>query len=59
MPPPALTRPTARALILGFAYFPEELPAHCEQLAALEILDKSTARMRDDLVRRRLFGRNA
>ena len=42
--------PTARALILGFAYYPEELPAHCEQLAALPIADKSTARMRDELV---------
>jgi DNA primase len=42
--------PTARALILGFAYFPEELPAHCEQLAALDIPDKSTAKMRDELV---------
>ena len=42
--------PTARALILGFANFPEELPAHCEQLAALEIPDKPTAHMRDELV---------
>jgi DNA primase len=42
--------PTARALILGFAYYPEELPAHCEQLAALDIPDKSTAKMRDELV---------
>ena len=42
--------PTARALILGFANFPEELPAHCEQLAAIDIADKSTARMRDELV---------
>ena len=42
--------PTARALILGFANFPEELPAHCEQLAALDIPDKSTAEMRDELV---------
>lgn len=42
--------PTARALILGFANFPEELPAHCEQLAALEIPDRSTAKMRDELV---------
>ena len=41
---------TARALILGFANFPEELPAHCEQLAAIDIADKSTAKMRDDLV---------
>jgi DNA primase len=42
--------PTARALILGFAYFPEELPAHCEQLAALDIPDSSTAHLRDELV---------
>jgi DNA primase len=42
--------PTARALILGFAYYPEELPAHCEQLASLPIDDKPTAKMRDDLV---------
>jgi DNA primase len=41
---------TARALMLGFAYFPEELQAHCEQLAALAIADQSTARMRDELV---------
>lgn len=42
--------PTARALILGFTNYPEELPAHCEQLAALPIADKSTAKARDDLV---------
>jgi DNA primase len=42
--------PTARALILGFANFPEELPAHCEQLASLPIADKSTAKVRDELV---------
>jgi DNA primase len=42
--------PTARALILGFANFPEELPAHCEQLEALPISDKGTAKMRDELV---------
>jgi DNA primase len=41
---------TARALILGFANYPEELPAHCEQLASLEIPDKPTAKMRDELV---------
>jgi DNA primase len=41
---------TARALILGFAYFPEELPAHCEQLASLPIADQGTAKMRDELV---------
>ena len=45
-----IDEPTARALILGFANFPEELPAHCEQLAALDITDKSTARIRDELV---------
>ena len=42
--------PTARALLLGFAYFPEELPAHCEQLAALPIADRRTAHLRDELV---------
>jgi DNA primase len=42
--------PTARALILGFANFPEELPAHCEQLASLPIADRSTSRLRDELV---------
>jgi DNA primase len=42
--------PTARALILGFANYPEELPAHCEQLQKLPITDKSTAKVRDELV---------
>jgi DNA primase len=42
--------PTARALILGFTNFPEELPAHCEQLAALPIADTGTAHLRDELV---------
>jgi len=42
--------PTARALMLGFANFPEELPAHCEQLASLPIADRGTARIRDELV---------
>jgi DNA primase len=42
--------PTARALILGFAFFPEELPAHCEQLASLPISDQGTAKIRDELV---------
>jgi len=41
---------TARALILGFAFFPEELPAFCEQLATLTIPDKRTAHLRDELV---------
>jgi DNA primase len=42
--------PTARALILGFANFPEELPAHCEQLATLPIADRRTSKLRDELV---------
>ena len=42
--------PTARALIVGFANYPEELPAHCEQLAAIPIADTGTAKMRDELV---------
>ena len=42
--------PTARALILGFANYPEELPAHCEQLASLPIADQPTAKLRDELV---------
>ena len=42
--------PTARALIMGFANYPEELPAHCEQLASLPITDKPTAKLRDELV---------
>ena len=42
--------PTARALILGFTNFPEELQAHREQLASLPIADTGTARLRDELV---------
>jgi DNA primase len=42
--------PTARALIVGFANFPEELPAHCERLAALPINDRKVAHLRDELV---------
>ncbi|HZB37423.1 MAG TPA: hypothetical protein VE443_05400, partial [Beijerinckiaceae bacterium] len=45
-----IDRATARALIVGFAYYPEALPAHCEQLAALPIADPRTARLRDHLV---------
>ena len=36
--------------MLGFANYPEELAAHCEQLASLPIADKPTAKIRDDLV---------
>ncbi|HEY0164927.1 MAG TPA: toprim domain-containing protein, partial [Sphingomicrobium sp.] len=45
-----IDRATARALILGFAHFPEALPAHVEQLAALPIADPRTALLRDHLV---------
>ena len=45
-----IDRATARALIVGFANYPEALPAHCEQLAALPIPDARTARLRDHLV---------
>ena len=48
--------PTARALILGFTNFPEELPAHCEQLAHLPIADQGTAKLRDELVEAVLHG---
>jgi DNA primase len=41
---------TARALIVGFAFYPEALSTHCEQLAALPISDARTARLRDHLV---------
>jgi DNA primase len=40
----------ARALILGFVYFPQALEHHTEQLAALPIADQSLARLRDRLV---------
>jgi DNA primase len=42
--------PTARALILGFANFPEELPAHCEELERLSFGDREADRLRQDLV---------
>jgi DNA primase len=45
-----IDRATARALIVGFATYPEALSAHCEQLAALPIADARTARLRDHLV---------
>ena len=37
-------------LMVGFRNYPEELPAHCEQLLALPIADQGTAKMRDELV---------
>ncbi|WP_345165230.1 DNA primase [Sphingomonas daechungensis] len=40
----------ARALIIGFANFPESLQDHCEQLASLPIAGTPLARLRDKLV---------
>jgi DNA primase len=48
--------PTARALILGFAYFPEELATHWQQLDQLPINDRATAKIRDELVEAVLHG---
>ena len=47
---------TARALVLGFVNFPEELVTHCEQLVSLPIADHSTAKIRDELVNAALTG---
>jgi len=41
---------TARALVVGFAYFPEALTGHAEQLAHLPIADRQLAAQRDRLV---------
>ena len=40
----------ARALVIGFAYYPEALEQHCEQLASLPIGEAPLARIRDRLV---------
>jgi DNA primase len=40
----------ARALVIGFANFPEALHDHCEQLATLPIGEAPLARIRDRLV---------
>ena len=40
----------ARALVIGFAYFPEALEQHCEQLASFPIGEAPLARIRDRLV---------
>ncbi|HYC65548.1 MAG TPA: toprim domain-containing protein, partial [Reyranellaceae bacterium] len=47
---------TARALILGFAQFPQALPEHVERLAALPIADRRIAALRDRLVDAALSG---
>ncbi len=41
---------TARSLVLGFAFFPEALPTHVEQLAHLPIADRSLSAVRDRIV---------
>ncbi|NUS99997.1 MAG: DNA primase [Sphingomonas sp.] len=45
-----LDRVMARALVVGFAYFPEALEQHCEQFASLPIGEAPLARIRDRLV---------
>jgi len=47
---------TARSLVVGFINFPEMLPEHAEQLAALPIKDPKVLRARDDLVERTYAG---
>jgi len=47
---------TARALVLGFAFYPEALPAHVEQLAHLPIADRSLSSLRDRIVDAALAG---
>jgi DNA primase len=48
---------TAAALVLGFVHFPQALAAHCEQLAALAIADRSLSALRDRIVDAALAGR--
>jgi DNA primase len=45
-----IDRTIARALVIGFANFPEALVEHCEQLASLAIREAHLARIRDRLV---------
>ena len=47
---------TAAALVLGFAYYPEALSAHVEQLAHLPIADRALASLRDRIVDAALAG---
>jgi DNA primase len=46
----------ARSLLVGFINFPETLPEHVEQLAALPITDPKIVKVRDDLVDRTVSG---
>jgi DNA primase len=45
-----IDRTIGRALVIGFANFPEALQEHCEQLASLPIGEAFIARIRDKLV---------
>ena len=45
-----IDRTLTRALVIGFANFPQALEEHCEQLASLPIGEQSLARLRDKLV---------
>ena len=47
---------TARALLVGFAYYPEALTGHAEQLAHLPIGDRGLSSVRDRLVDAALSG---
>ena len=47
---------TARALLVGFAYYPDALGAHVEQLAHLPIVDRTLSTARDRLVDLALSG---
>jgi DNA primase len=47
---------TAGALVVGFAYFPEALPTHIEQLAQLPIADRPLSSLRDRIVDAALSG---
>lgn len=41
---------TARALVVGFALYPEAIPAHVEQIAHLPIADRALGALRDRIV---------
>ena len=47
---------TARALVLGFAFYPQALADHCEQLAHLPIADRALSSLRDRIVDAALAG---
>ncbi len=45
-----IDKATARALVLGFALYPEGIPSHLEQIAHLPIPDRPLASLRDRIV---------